>query len=79
MIKIYTRPGCAYCPTVKRICDSKGAKYQELPAEGPEYEAASKGYGYNVPLVTNGKTTMMGLNMGTLAQIISEDQEGENG
>lgn len=79
MIKIYTRPGCAYCPTVKKFCDNKGAKYVELPAEGPEYEAAAKGYGYNVPLVTNGKTTMMGLHVGTLMQIIKEDTEAENG
>lgn len=79
MIKIYTRPGCAYCPTVKKLCDTRGAKYVELPAEGPEYEAASKGYGYNVPLVTNGKTTMMGLSVALLMQIIKEDAAADNG
>lgn len=76
MIKIYTRPGCAQCPTVKRICDTKNANYEELPAEGEEYERLAALIGYNVPLVksTESDTLMMGLQVPTLFKIIKEDQ-----
>lgn len=75
MIKIYTRPGCVYCPQVKKFCDAKGVKYEELPAEGAEYEAAAEGYGYNVPLVVGANTTMMGYDIGKLMQIAREEQD----
>lgn len=75
MIIIYTRPGCVYCPQVKKFCEAKGIAYEEKPAEGPEYEAAAQGYGWNVPLVTNGKTTMMGYNVSQLMKIVKEEQD----
>ena len=74
MIKIYTRPGCVFCPQVKKVCERFGADYVELPAEGPEWEKAAEGYGVSVPLVVGKKTTMMGLNMQTLMQIIKEEK-----
>lgn len=53
MIKIFTRPSCAYCPQVKRYYDHVGVKYEVLEAEGAEYDALSQRFGFTVPLVFN--------------------------
>lgn len=71
MIKIFTRPSCAYCPQVKRYYDSKGVQYQVQEAEGAEYGELSQRFGFTVPLVYNDATDdgMVGFNIIRLKEI----------
>lgn len=71
MIKIFTRPSCAYCPQVKRYYDSKKVEYTVFEAEGDEYAELSQRFGYTVPLVYNDATGlgMVGFDIMKLKEI----------
>lgn len=63
MLTIYTRTTCAYCAMVKRLFDKKEVEYETVNLdEHPEREEeAYKLSGVvSVPVITNGKDTVVG-------------------
>lgn len=53
MIVVYTRPGCAYCPGVKKYLEMKGVEFEEREGDPAslEYQLYAEKYGASVPLV----------------------------
>lgn len=59
MILVYTRPGCAYCPGVKRyLAEMLKVVFEERVGDvsNPEYADYSSRFGGGVPLVINTET-----------------------
>lgn len=56
MIKLFTRPTCSYCPTVKKYLTNKNKQFTEHLADGEEYEKLAQKYGVSVPLIYNEET-----------------------
>ena len=70
MVKIFTRPQCAYCPQVKKYLDNKGIPYETFEAEGEEYETIANQFGFSVPLIYNGQDGMTGFDIGKLNRLL---------
>ncbi len=76
MIKVFTTNKCAYCPSVKKYLDMKGAAYEVIDVtDEPKLieEASHISNVYSVPqtLFPNGKV-VVGPNMGQLAEQLKE-------
>ena len=69
MIKVYSRPGCVYCPLVSKYLDMLGAEYTVETAEGDEYMQYANKYGFNVPLTVNGDKGFMGWNAAKIKEL----------
>lgn len=76
MVRVYTRPKCAYCPMVKKFLNYKGIDYEEKQAEGQEYlelleKHSANTFGTSVPLIVNGDKGMVGYDIPTLLRVVA--------
>lgn len=64
MVKIYSRPTCAPCATLKYWLNKKNVAYEEINID-------SSGTGYMVaPTIVIGEHIISGLNLGRIAEIL---------
>ena len=73
-VKVYTTPTCPWCRQAKGLLESKGVRYEEVDVTKDrrlveELQAVSGQLG--VPVVTDGKTVVIGFDKARLEQLVA--------
>lgn len=75
MIKVYTTKSCAVCPMVKKYLDLKKVQYEAIDVtdDHETRDKVIKESGFRtVPVITDGKSYLVGWNPSALSQMISK-------